>query len=223
MKRLLIIPAIAVLGSCDHIDAVGDKVNELKDMRKETTQGIDGMDLKAIVEGVEDTGPAVQDIGEVDLQTFISESGRLNIVVFHVGWSDPCKRLVPVISGVVEEHPGIVRLGRINVDQARELSAEMGVRNIPDVRFYIDGELVHKFTGDLSKGDIESLIATHAASIDPAAVVAAGLDQGFPGAADNAGTTPTVPAKPRPSNAKPIEEAVKPMDKDWLPPGMSRK
>jgi thioredoxin-like negative regulator of GroEL len=223
MKYVLLLPAFALLGSCDHIDAVGDKVNELKDMRKESTAGVEGMDLKALMEGAKDTGPAVQDIGEVDFQEFVTGPGKLNVVVFHADWCGPCKRFAPVISGVVEAHSGVVRMGRVNVDQARELCTELGVRSIPDVRFFIDGEMIHKFTGGLSRDGIESLIATHSANIDPTAGTAGGVDQGFPGAAENDGTTATVPANPRPANAKPIGEAVKPMDKDWLPPGMSRK
>lgn len=42
------IAAPFLLGSCDLIDTAGDKVNELKDMRKEGTQGVEGMDLQAL-------------------------------------------------------------------------------------------------------------------------------------------------------------------------------
>ncbi|MDE0837118.1 MAG: thioredoxin family protein [Akkermansiaceae bacterium] len=118
---------------------------------------------------------------------------------------------------------GIVRLGKLNVDQARQLSQEQGVRSIPNVRFYIDGKLVHKFTGAAPKETIESLIATHSANIDPTAGMVARLKTGFAGVDGGDGTTATVPARPRPTNAKPIEEAIKPMKKDWLPPGMSQK
>jgi thioredoxin len=212
-----------LLSSCDHIDAVGDKVGELKDMRKESTQGVEGMDLKAIVNGMQNSGPAIRDIGEVDFQSFISEPGRLNVVDFHADWCGPCKKLGPVLSSVIEANSGIVRLGKLNVDQARQLSQEQGVRSIPDVRFYIDGKLVHKFTGAPPKETIESLIATHSANIDPTAGMAARLKTGFAGVDGGDGITATVPARPRPANAKPIEEAMKPMKKDWLPPGMSQK
>ncbi len=181
------------------------------------------MDLKAIVNGMQNSGPAVRDIGEVDFQSFISEPGRLNVVDFHADWCSPCKKLSPMLSSVIEANSGVVRLGKLNVDQARQLSQEQGVRSIPDVRFYIDGKLVHKFTGAAPKETIESLIATHSANIDPAASMVARLKTGFSGVDEGDGTTATVPARPRPSNAKPIEEAMKPMKKDWLPPGMSQK
>lgn len=205
-----------LLGSCDHIDTVGDKVNELKDMRKESTQGVEGMDLKALTGGITKTGPTVQDLAQTEFQTFIAEPGRLNIVDFHADWCPPCRHLAPILGEVVEANAHVVRLGKINVDHAKDLAREQGVSSIPDVRFYVDGKLVHKFTGAPPKGQLEQLIATHSATINPAqALTDALVNEG----GDAAAVAPPV----RPPNAKPIEEAMKPMDKNWLPPGVSRK
>lgn len=217
---LIPLPFILVC-SCDHIDAVGDKVNELKDMRKENTEGVEGMNIKTLVNGIQKTGPAVQDIGEVDFQEFISQPGRLNIVDFHADWCGPCKKLGPVISSVVEANAGAVRLGKINVDNAKELSREQGVREIPDVRFYIDGKMVHKFTGAPPREQIEALIAEHSAGIIPLDDLAAKLNGGSIEEVTSADQA--IPPTPRPSNAKPLEDAMKPMTKEWLPPGLEKK
>lgn len=216
MKQLILISALALpfLSSCDHIDKVGDKVNELKDVRKESTQGVDGMDLKAIVSGAQNAGPAIQDIGEVDYQSFISKPGRLNVVVFRINDSKPCKDLDPIISSVIEAHSNIVRLGKLDVDQARELALEQKVESVPDVRIFIDGKQVDQFNGAVTREAIETLITTHAAKINPAAGMIPGITEAN-GAA--------IPTKPRPPGAKPIEEAMKPMEKNWLPPGVSQK
>jgi thioredoxin len=167
------------------------------------------------VSGIQNSEPAVQDIGEVDFQTFISQPGRLNVVDFHADWCGPCKQLAPVLSGVIEANATVARLGKLNMDQARELAQEQGVRSIPDVRFYVEGKLVHKFTGTQSKEAIADLIANHSANLDPPLRPE--------GMAESDGTPGSAPPRPRPPNAKPIEEAMKPMEKDWLPPGMKRK
>jgi thioredoxin len=206
-----------LLGSCDHIDKVGDKVNELKDVRKASTQGVEGMDLKAITEGIAKTGPTVRDLAETEFDTFIAEPGRLNIVDFHADWCPPCRKLAPELTAVVEANASVVRLGKINVDHAKELSREQGVSSIPDVRFYVDGKLVHKFVGAPPKAKLEELIATHSATINPVQGLTDALVNG-----GGDGTTSTAPPI-RPPNAKPIEESMKPMDKEWLPPGVTRK
>lgn len=216
LTRISLLAVPFLLGSCDHIDAVGDKVNELKDVRKESTQGVEGMDIKAITGGISKTGPTVQDLAETQFDTFIAEPGRLNIVDFHADWCPPCRKLAPILTEVVESNAHVVRLGKINVDHAKELAREQGVRGIPDVRFYVDGKLVHKFTGAPPKAQLEQLIATHSASINPTQALTDAL-------VNESGDGTAVAPPTRPANAKPIEEALKPMDKNWLPPGMSRK
>lgn len=192
-------------------------MDELKDLRKESVNGVEGMDLKAITDGIAKTGPTVRVLSETEYGTFIAEPGRLNIVDFHAEWCGPCKKLGPILTEVVEANEKVVRLGKINVDQAQELAREQEVSSIPDVRFYVDGKLVHKFVGAPSKEKIEELIATHSATINPVQEI---VDKLVNEGGD--GGTATAPPT-RPPGAKPIEEAVKPMTKDWLPPGMSPK
>jgi len=190
-------------------------MNDLKDLRKESTQGIDGMKLGQILDNVK-VGPTIQDLPQTEFDAFIAEKGRLNIVDFHADWCAPCKKLGPILSEVVEANSKVVRLGKINVDHARELAQEQDVEGIPDVRFYVDGQLVHKFVGGESKATIEKLIAEHTSSIVPTDD-SAGQVNGAAG--DSAGFQPTN----APNKAKPINEAMKPMEKNWLPPGMSQK
>ena len=206
MKRILLIPICAVpfLGSCDQKDAFGDKGDEFG--------------LKEIRSGIPLTGAVVQDIGEVDFQTFISQPGKLNVVDFHADWCGPCKKLTPVLSGVIEVNSGYARLGKLNVDNAKELAREQGVRSIPDVRFYIDGKLVDQFTGAAGKEAIESIVAKHSATLTQQAGGQAGENAPLTGE----GGAP-IPPRPRAPGSKPLEEAMKPMDKEWLPPGMTPK
>ncbi len=229
MKRLLLIPSLAaaLLGSCDHIDAVGDKVNELKDMRTQSTQGIDGAKLSDLLGGNPgQAGPAVQDIGEAEFQAFINQPGRINIVDFHADWCPPCKQLAPVLSAAVTAKP-VARVGKINIDSAKSFASAQGVQGIPDVRFYVDGQLVERFVGGHSQQTVEAMIERHAASVSPPSTEAltaqlnAGLE-GVAGGPATASSQTSVPIPPR-SSGKPIEEAMQPMKKDWLPPGMSPK
>lgn len=218
---------IPFLGSCDHIDAVGDKVNELKDMRKESVTGAEGMGLNELLgnEPLENLqgGPSVTPIGEVDFNHFIAEPGRLNIVDFHADWCGPCKTLGPILEQVVSANAMTARLGTFDVDQAKDFAREQGVSGIPDVRFYIDGKMVDRFVGGESKARVEELVAKHTAGIVPANDFAGILNAGIDDLGKPKGTTENIPARPKASNAKPLDEAMAPMEEEWLPPGMSRK
>ena len=200
---------ILLIPACDHIDAVGDKVGELKVMRQVSTGGIQGDQPDKVVARPEFSGPVVQDLSESEFQSFISQPGRINIVDFYANWCPPCRRLAPVITDVVTGKSNVARLGKINVDQADQLPQALGVTGIPDVRFYIDGVMVDKFVGGRSERKIIEMIDTHTASITTGESTSAGME--------------TLRYRHPPAKAKPLEEAMKPMTKDWLPPGMSQK
>ncbi|MGJ8643475.1 MAG: thioredoxin domain-containing protein [Luteolibacter sp.] len=229
MNRFLVLLPLVVpfLGSCDHIDAVSEKVNELKDLRKESVTGTEGVGLNELLgndplESLQG-GPSVTPIGEVDFEQFIAQPGKLNIVDFHANWCGPCKTLGPILEQVVSENGMTTRLGTFDVDQAKEFAREQGVSGIPDVRFYIDGKMVDRFVGGESKGRVEELVAKHTADIIPANDFAGLLNAGIDNLGKPKATAENVPARPQASNAKPLDEAMAPMKGKWLPPGMSRK
>ncbi len=221
MKRISLaaIAILSLLNSCDHIDAVGDKVNELKDLRKESTQGLDGLGLDQILDGVKG-GATIQTLQETDFATFTSESGRLNIVEFQSSGSSYSLDFQPVLAAAVNRNSSVARLGRIDVEKALNLAEIQEVRKVPDIRFYLDGQLVHQFTGTESEETLDKLIKAHSATVIPVDDFAAQLNEGLDGV--TGGTSVTSPTQP-PQKVTPIDEAMKPMDKEWLPPGMSRK
>jgi thioredoxin len=168
-------------------------------------------------------GPSVTPISEVDFDHFIAEPGKLNIVDFHADWCGPCKTLGPILEQVVTENGLKARLGTFDVDQGKEFARDQGVSGIPDVRFYIDGKMVDRFVGGESKARVEELIAKHTAGIIPANDFAGQLNAGIDSLGMPNTTTEEIPARPEAANTKPLEEAMAPMDEEWLPPGMSRK
>lgn len=143
----------------------------------------------------------VSEISEKDFKSFTQQPDVLVVVDFYADWCGPCRELSPLLESVVKEHKGAVRLGKINVDQAKELATREGVRSIPDVRMFRNGSLVDKFVGGLPETEIRRRI-----------------DRQF---RDQPETPPEKSGKDGKSAKK--EPAIKPMDKDWLPKGVERK
>ena len=79
-------------------------------------------------------------------------NGNLPLVVdFWAEWCGPCKMISPIISQLAEEYDGRLVVGKCNVEESEELAAEYGIRNIPTLLFFKNGQLVDKFVGAANK------------------------------------------------------------------------
>ena len=80
------------------------------------------------------------------------------IVDFWAPWCEPCKQLGPAIEKLVRNASGLVRLVKINVDENRELAAQLNVQSIPAVFGFSQGRPVDGFTGAVPESQIKSFV-----------------------------------------------------------------
>lgn len=79
----------------------------------------------------------------------ISESPA--IVDFWATWCGPCKMLGPVIEEIADELEGKIPVGKLDVDECREIAMEYGVMSIPTVIYFKNGLEVKRFVGVQTK------------------------------------------------------------------------
>ena len=84
------------------------------------------------------------------------KSGNLPLVVdFWATWCGPCRMVGPIISELAEQYDGKIVVGKCDVEECEDLAVEFGIRNIPTVLFFKNGEVVDKLVGAVSKQKFE--------------------------------------------------------------------
>ena len=86
-------------------------------------------------------------------------SGKPMVLDFWAEWCGPCRMVAPIIDELATEYEGRVTIGKMDVDENNDVVAQFGVRNIPTVLFFKDGQVVDKQVGAAPK-------ATFVAKID---------------------------------------------------------
>ena len=84
------------------------------------------------------------------------KNGELPLVVdLWATWCGPCRMLAPIIAELADEYAGKLVVGKCDVEENDDIAMEFGVRNIPTILFFKNGELVDTFVGAASKATIE--------------------------------------------------------------------
>ncbi len=80
------------------------------------------------------------------------KNGNLPFVVdFWATWCGPCRMVGPIVSEMAEKYDGKIVVGKCDVEENEDLAAEFGIRNIPTILFFKNGEVVDKLIGAQSK------------------------------------------------------------------------
>ncbi|MDD5247689.1 MAG: tetratricopeptide repeat protein [Rhodocyclaceae bacterium] len=92
-------------------------------------------------------------------QKVIAASHGVPVVVdFWAEWCQPCRILKPILEKLAAEYGGRFILAKVNSDENQELAVRYGVRGIPAVKAFVDGEMIDEFTGALPEGEVRAFL-----------------------------------------------------------------
>lgn len=88
----------------------------------------------------------------------VLQSTQPVLVDYWAEWCGPCKMIAPILDEVATAYEGKLQIAKMNVDENREIPAKFGIRGIPTLMLFKDGQLAATKVGALSKAQLSAFI-----------------------------------------------------------------
>ena len=100
--------------------------------------------------------PSIVMLTQENFSQQVLQSPAPVLVDFWAEWCGPCKMIAPLLDELADEYDGKVKIGKVNIDEQQNLAAEYGVRAIPTLLVFQNGQVADQLVGARSKRDLKA-------------------------------------------------------------------
>ena len=101
---------------------------------------------------------SVNELSDGNFQAEVLKSSQPVLVDFWAPWCGPCRMAAPVLEKIADEYEGRLKVCKMNVDENRDIPARFGIRGIPTLMLFKDGQLAATKVGAMSKAQLTAFI-----------------------------------------------------------------
>ena len=100
----------------------------------------------------------IKHVSDASFEADVLQPGSAVLVDYWAEWCGPCKIIAPILDEVAGTYQGKLQIAKMNVDENREIPAKFGIRGIPTLMLFKDGQLAATKVGAMSKAQLTAFI-----------------------------------------------------------------
>ena len=100
----------------------------------------------------------IKHLSDASFEADVLKASTPVLVDYWAEWCGPCKMIAPILDEVAGTYQGKLQIAKMNVDENREIPAKFGIRGIPPLMLFKDGQLAATKVGAMSKAQLTAFI-----------------------------------------------------------------